>query len=115
MDSILNREELLGRLDGDEAFLAELVALFLNDQPRLVSGIRQAVSAGDAPALARAAHTLKGSVSNFCAPAATAAAARLERASQAGDWPAIPSAVQQLEALLDQLARELTQLAGAAA
>jgi PAS domain S-box-containing protein len=59
-------DALLGRLRasfGDEArdLLPELSGLFQEEGPALLTGMRAAIAAGDAPRLASAAHTLKGS------------------------------------------------------
>jgi CheY-like chemotaxis protein len=74
---VLDRAVLLEHMAGDPELLAEMVALFLQDCPQLLAALREALARGDARALKRAAHTLKGTVSNFAAPAATAAALRL--------------------------------------
>lgn len=47
--------------DGDGDLLAELFQLFLTDTPPRLDAIEAAIAGGDAPALQRAAHTLKGS------------------------------------------------------
>src|SRR5712691_8641718 len=66
----LDRATLMERLEGDAGLLAEMVGLFLQDYPRLLAAMREAAARGDAKSLERAAHTLKGAVSNFAAPAA---------------------------------------------
>jgi len=62
----------------------ELAEVFLADAPRMLEAIRASLAAGDAPALAHAAHALKGSVANFAAAEATGAALELERLARAG-------------------------------
>ena len=47
--------------------LRELVELFRVECPKQMAEIRRQQAAGDLPGLARAAHTLKGSVSMFAA------------------------------------------------
>lgn len=64
---IIDERELLDRLDGDTDLLAELVPLFLDDYPLLLEEIRSAIEKTDLEQLRRAAHTLKGTVSNFSA------------------------------------------------
>jgi two-component system, sensor histidine kinase and response regulator len=59
--------------------LHELVGMFLAEVPLLLGAVREAIASTDAKALERAAHGLKGSVGNFEAAAAHAAAQRLER------------------------------------
>ncbi len=51
----------------------------------------------DGDALRHAAHTLKGSLSPFCAGRAQATAQRLEKLGQAGDFAAAAAARQDLE------------------
>jgi CheY-like chemotaxis protein len=73
-----DRTALLARVEGDEELLGDLIALFLQESPSSLSAIRAAVAAGDAEGVAETAHALKGAVANFSAPAALAAASRLE-------------------------------------
>ena len=68
----------LARVEGDVELLKELVALFLTDLPEMLTSLREAVTAGDANAIERAAHRLKGSVGNFAAQPAFEAALKLE-------------------------------------
>jgi len=65
---VFDVDEALARLDGDRELFADLAALFLEESPKELAGIRAALSGQDAPALAAAAHKLKGSVMQFCAP-----------------------------------------------
>ena len=64
--------------DGDLDFLAEIVNLFLETYPPLLSAIEDAISRDDATGLNRAAHTLKGSVANFGAKTVVEKAKALE-------------------------------------
>src|SRR5262249_18388294 len=66
-----------------QELLAELVELFAEDSPRLLSEIKQAVVRGEGVGLARAAHTLKGAASNFGAHGVVTLARRLEEAGRA--------------------------------
>jgi len=72
----------LERTGGSEELLREVAGLFLEESPRLLDDLWGALAASDAEGVRRAAHALKGSVSNFEAPRATAAAAALEEAVQ---------------------------------
>ena len=75
---LVDRAAVLDRVGGDEELLREITCIFLTEYPRLIDEIRSAVDSRDAKRLERAAHSLKGSVSNFGAQAATEAAYRLE-------------------------------------
>jgi HPt (histidine-containing phosphotransfer) domain-containing protein len=102
----MDEERLLERVGGDRKALGELVELFLTDAPRLLALIGEAIEAKDAGALQAAAHTLKGAVSNFAAPAASEAAARLQ---QIGESDRMGDA----RAVADVLGSELERLRGA--
>ena len=81
---VFDRQAALERVEGDTELLEEVTQLFLDSSPKLLSQIGQAVSARDAQALNRAAHTLKGSVANLAADAAFQAAFRLEKIGRQG-------------------------------
>lgn len=57
---IFDRKTALEQMGGDEELMVELVELFLEDLPERLQEIEAALAAGDAEALSRAAHTLKG-------------------------------------------------------
>jgi two-component system sensor histidine kinase/response regulator len=95
--------ELLARLDGDRALLAELATAFLDGVDERLSAVRTAVERGDPIALHAAAHQLKGAVSNFAARAATEAARRLETMGRQGQLEEAPAALLTLQGELDRL------------
>lgn len=84
VEPVIDVPALMDRMAGDRDLLQELVALYTADEGTLLGQIDAAIAAGDADALRRAAHTLKGAVSNFCAPHAQSAALALEMAGRAG-------------------------------
>ena len=73
----------------------------------LMAEVRRARDAGDAAALGRAAHTLKGMISNFCSPTAQASAFAVEQIGTEGDLSSAPEAVTALESHLDVLSAAL--------
>ncbi len=85
---------------------------FLADYPVQLGRIREAVEAGDPPALRRAAHALKGAVSNFAAASATRAALRLQEMGDRGELARAAAGLARLERELGAVAAELTRLAG---
>ena len=82
---MIDHAALLAGVDGDRRLLREFVRLFLADCPQRLAEIKEAIRRGDAGALGRAAHTLKGSVGNFAAQKAFAASQQLEKMSRDGD------------------------------
>ncbi|MBN1177854.1 MAG: Hpt domain-containing protein [Anaerolineae bacterium] len=75
---------LLDNLGGDVDFLGELVETYLASSPELVAGIQQAIAAGDAPTLQRAAHSLKSGSASFGALAFAAQCRELEEFGKTG-------------------------------
>jgi HPt (histidine-containing phosphotransfer) domain-containing protein len=107
---IIDTTEVMDRCGDDRELLAELVGLFLDDVPGLMSDIRQAITEGRASALAHAAHTLKGAVGNFSAQPAFEAARCLEVAGRNGDLEDAPQMLIQLEVELERLEPALRSL-----
>jgi len=66
-NELFDREELLERVDNDMELLRHLFELFTRDYPTLLDEMQQAVDAGQAEDLQRAAHTLKGMLGNLSA------------------------------------------------
>jgi signal transduction histidine kinase/CheY-like chemotaxis protein len=73
-----NRAEALERVEGDEELLQEMCQIFLESSPKLLRMLQQAVAAGDADAVMRAAHSLKGEASYLQACGTSNAARKLE-------------------------------------
>ncbi len=105
-----NLDEALQRVDGDRDLLAEIAGIFLSDSPAMVADVLAAVAAGDAAAVSRTAHRLKGSILTFGAPAAAAAALSLEKNGRAGDLTTAQADVERLAAEIDRLREELESL-----
>ncbi|MBN8629521.1 MAG: response regulator [Rhodobacterales bacterium] len=77
--------QLLEVIGGDREALKELVRSFLEDGPDLVDRLRAAAAAGDADAMRRAAHTLKGSATDFGALGLAALCRDIEALGRAGE------------------------------
>jgi two-component system, sensor histidine kinase and response regulator len=100
---VVDRAALLDRVGGDEDLLREIAAIFLDEYPALIEEIRSALDVLDAKGIERAAHSLKGSVANFGAQAATQAAFRLETLGRKGQLDEAPRAFDDLLWELQQL------------
>jgi two-component system, sensor histidine kinase and response regulator len=106
-EGIFDRDAALARVEGDGELLLEILEVFLDDSPRLLMRIREALRRKDLKMLEQAAHTLKGSTGNFCAPAAYEAASRLELIGREGKlekareaWVELEKAIQHLRPAL---------------
>lgn len=102
----------LERVGGDQNLLREIAVLFLIECPRIMAEIRAALETGNAMALERAAHSLKGSVGNFGARQAFDAALRLETIGRSRDLSLAAAAFDQLAAAMDSLHPSLVALGG---
>jgi PAS domain S-box-containing protein len=93
----IDTASVLARVEGDVELLRELVALFLKDLPEMLTNLCDAVTAGDASAIERTAHKLKGSVGNFSAQPAFEAALKLEILGRDANLSAAKPAYAELE------------------
>ena len=79
------------------AFLKELFHeignLFIDTLPEYLNDIKSGIEKGDAHAVKRAPHRLKGSVGNFGARQSHEAALKLEKLGERGDLEAMPEAI----------------------
>ena len=112
---LIDRTAILARLDGNTELLAEMAELFLQECPKLLQQVREAVAQSDAKALGLAAHSLKGAVSNFTSQGAFETAQRLEMMGRTGDLSQIEEVqavlerdVASLDAALDEMRKEVT-------
>jgi HPt (histidine-containing phosphotransfer) domain-containing protein len=103
----MDKQAALARVQGDYELFSEIGVLFLKDCPKLLSQIGRAIESGNCRDLERAAHTLKGSVANFCAQAATDAALLLEQMGRNHDLEGVDQAFSMLEREIHRLIPEL--------
>ena len=95
--------ELRGRLMGDDRLVRRILAAFPEDLDNILASIRAARDAGDLPAAARAAHTLKGAAANLGAAPLRAACDALEKAAVAADAPAVANHATEVFAAAETL------------
>jgi HPt (histidine-containing phosphotransfer) domain-containing protein len=102
MNEIFDRAAALEQAADDESLLAELLEVFLGDVPRMVNEIRQAIDGKEADKLYRAAHSMKGSVSNFGSKAVAEAARELELMGRNNDLAGVEPAFSKLLDLIER-------------
>jgi two-component system sensor histidine kinase/response regulator len=81
-DGVMDWVAALETCSGDHALLRDIVEAFLEEEPRRVLEIRQAIDSSDFELLGRAAHTIKGSMRYFKAQAVYEWAHALEQLGQ---------------------------------
>jgi HPt (histidine-containing phosphotransfer) domain-containing protein len=92
---------------GDDSFFQDLVQIFLDDSPQRIAEMEQALAKGVARQLMHAAHSLKGSSSNFGAGRLRALSEQLELLGRQGSLGDAPG---QLHALKEEFVRVKTAL-----
>ena len=110
-NEVLNKTELLSRLDGDAQLLRELIEIFLADSHSLLQQVSDAVTSWDPVALERAAHKLRGTVSIFGSQPVMRTAVTLETMggdrARAGEVLAqLKDQMKELEAALGDMMQE---------
>jgi CheY-like chemotaxis protein len=106
-----DRTIAMKRVGGDEELLNELIEIFLQETPKLMNQVREAIAEQDSPTLRRAAHSIKGSASNFGAAAVCTTAARLEKMGQVNDLTGTEPALAELQNALEKTLAALSAFA----
>jgi two-component system sensor histidine kinase/response regulator len=101
----------LSNLGGDSRLMHCVASLFLADAPKQLDAIRIALECRNFESLAKLAHTLKGTVSNFSCKEGVAVAYRLETVARRGDLSDVDPAYEELRRVVAELMPELEELA----
>ncbi len=109
-EAVIDGARTLERVGGDWSLLREIIDLFVADAPQVIRDIERAVAEKDCRALERAAHRLRGGVSNFGARRATEAALGVECAAREGDLAAAAAQVTELKGAVAQVVQALQDL-----
>jgi len=100
-----DRDRVMQGLGGDAELYASIVAIFLEEHSGKVAALREALALGDAEALYRLGHSLKGSAGVFGAHRAMEAAQALEQGCRNGLDPLAGGRVDALVDALERLAQ----------
>jgi len=106
----LDETELLWRFKNKMPLLLKLCGILAEQTPRLLGDVRRGIDEGDGPRIARAAHTLKGSLSQMSAPIAAELAGELEQSGEAGVFSRSEILVNQLDQESAEVQRQLNEL-----
>ncbi len=102
----------LKHVGGDRRLLVELIRLYLADSPGWLAELGEAVRRGDAPAVRRAAHNLKGALLHFGLSKAVAAAQAVEFLGRDATLDGAAEAHAALRCELDRLRPQLAAYCG---
>ena len=97
--------------DGSGDILKRILGLYLDDSPKLLSQLKNAVEQGDTESVRRTAHSLKSSSANVGANHLSSLLAKLElrgrEESLVGTAPVLTQILGEYGAVRDTLTREL--------
>jgi HPt (histidine-containing phosphotransfer) domain-containing protein len=110
-EPVLDRSALLDQVEDDRDVLQAVIALFQEVAPARLAELRAAIAQGDAEALARAAHTLKGTLGSLGSRQAFQTARRLEMLGRSQDIGAAEAVFGALEAEVHQFGQALEAFA----
>jgi len=82
---VIDWARALGFFDGDRDLMKEVVKIALEETPRLLQNVRDAIKSDDTESLRKAAHTLGGSIRNFGETQASTLALKLEQMGENGN------------------------------
>ena len=87
---------------GDEELARELVRGFVDDMPRQLSALAEAVGSKDASRLHHVAHSIKGAAGNIGGTELQKTAAKLELDSRAGNLTTADESLREISASFDR-------------
>src|SRR5574343_678154 len=105
---VLDRESILERLGGDEEIYAMMVDMYVQDVENNCTAIAAALANGDASALRREAHTIKGLLATFSDEGGAADAAAVEHQARLEELAGLDEAVKGLQQRLREVASVLS-------
>ena len=95
--------ENLRALDADGSVLNQIIQIFLEDAPKQVAGLRQALASKNLAELSRVAHSMKSASFNVGAQVLGAACQRLEQHCKNGEMAQADELVVHVEALVQAI------------
>ena len=107
---VVNKSELLERLDGDMVFMKDIIEIFFDESPKLLADIKEAIEDNDTSSLRDLTHAMKGMLNNLAAKPASSAAVKLENIARSGDLVHASEAYLALEDEISLLIPELALL-----
>lgn len=112
----ITKQKIFENFKDDEDLIPFAIEAFIKDYPKHMSHMEKSLKDIDGEELALAAHTLKGSVSNFHAQEAVEIAAAIEKAAHAKNYTLakenydnLKEVIKKVHEELDCLLQELTQ------
>ncbi len=106
----LDKDVLIKSFKDDHSLFKELVEIFVNDYPQMLTSLRESMKTTDAKTFSRTAHSLKGMLRNFQAEVAADTAFDLEKKGKQGELDGSDQIIDRLTGQLDEVAQKLKAL-----
>ena len=103
-------DELLERIEGDRVLFMDVVRIFLEDTPGLISALKAGVATGNADVVEKTAHAIKGSCAMISAKRLERLAHELETMGRNGKLNGAESLYQDLFECFHDLKRIMISL-----
>ncbi|MBF0544837.1 MAG: response regulator [Candidatus Riflebacteria bacterium] len=97
IDPVFDQSSLLERLGNDELLCKQIIQVFVDDAPKQLQSILEAIQQKDVEQVIARSRTLKGASANVCAIALNKLIEKLEASAQANDFPEIVIITEKLE------------------
>jgi CheY-like chemotaxis protein len=109
--AVFDRAGFLDRVMGDEEIAEKIVDVFLDDIPKQIESLKQALDVCDAETFHRIVHGIKGAAANVGGETLRNLAAEIEIACKNGHFETLTSCCSELEHQFDQLKQEIKKTA----
>ena len=109
-EKLIDWSAAMQKMPGGEATARDLASLLLEEAPKYVGQMRKARLDGDAKALRRAAHTLKGSVAIFGIDCLVEWCQEMEVHAAAEEYQSAETLLEVIADAVDRLVVELNEL-----
>lgn len=110
--AVFDKEGALDRVEGDTELFFELVGVFLEEYPKTLAKLSEAVSNNDAKAVESEAHSVKSALGNVGAMTSHALAFELEKAGRNGELSSANELLAQLKEHIDLYLKEVEVFRG---
>jgi PAS domain S-box-containing protein len=100
---VFDRAGFLDRLMGDEEIAEKIVEVFLDDIPKQIESLKQALAVCDPETAQRVAHSIKGAAANVGGEALRELAAQVEKACKESNLGSVSDSCPQLESQFNRL------------
>lgn len=110
-ESLIDWNAALKSVNGHQAILDSMIAAVLDEAPKLLDQLRQAIDTSDSDVIHRASHTIKGAFRSFQPTQLISVAGQIESLASSAPSEQILPLYRQLEEQLDLVLAEIRQSA----